>query len=52
MYLVQIKKIIRKTKRSGYVVAHGKSSKVFGLTIVNTSGDDILIDKHTSRKKK
>lgn len=52
MYLVQIKKIIRKTKRSGYVVMHGKSTKVLGITIVNTTGSDLLVDKHTTKPRK
>lgn len=49
MYLVQIRKIIRKTKRSGYFVAHGKTTRCEGLTIVNTAndGEKILVDRHT-----
>jgi len=48
--MLRIQKLNRPTKRSGYKLDAGKTTKVRGLTIVNTNSFPVFIDKY-SRKK-
>lgn len=56
--MVRIQRLRRPNKRSGYLLAPGKNTKVRGLYIVNQNKFPIFVDKYTrspvkkSRRKK
>lgn len=50
--MIQVKTLGRPTKRSGYALAPGKTTKVGGLTITNTSSKTVHIDRRTEKPRK
>ena len=43
--MLMIKKLKRPGKRSGYLLAPGKTTEVRGLTIINRNSFDVYVDK-------
>lgn len=50
--MVKIHKLVRPTKKSGYKLDPGATTKVRGVTIVNTNKFPVYIDKFTRKYKK
>lgn len=49
--MLKVQKLIRPNKRSGYVLEPGLTTKVRGLTIVNTNKFAVWVDKFTRKYK-
>lgn len=50
--MIRIQKLKRPTKRSGYVLRQGETTKVRGLTITNVSAGKVYVDKWTATHQK
>lgn len=50
--MIFIKKLDRPTKRSGYLLAVGKTTTVRGLVITNNSKNPVYVDKFCGYGKK
>lgn len=48
--MLRIQKLKRPTKRSGYALAPGKTTKVRGLIITNNMSVTVYVDKFTRKK--
>lgn len=50
--MIRVQKLKRPTKRSGYLLKQGETTKVRGLTITNVSAGPVWVDKFTRRVRK
>lgn len=50
--MIQIKRLVKPNKKSGYGLAPGKTTKVRGVTIINTTEDYLRIDTVKAATKK
>lgn len=49
--MINVKKLKRPTKKSGYPLAPGKATYVRGLRIVNQNSFTVYVDKYTPKRK-
>lgn len=51
--MLDIKKLVKPNKRSGFNLPVGESTKIRGLVVTNVSaGPRIFVDKYTPKKRK
>ena len=50
--MIRIQKLKRPTKRSGYELKPGDSTKVRGMVIVNNNKFSVYVDKFTRKPRK
>lgn len=48
--MINIKKLKRPRKKSGYPLEQGESTKVRGLQITNLTAGTVYVDKYTPKK--
>lgn len=50
--MIQIKRLSRPTKRSGFALEQGETTEVRGLTIVNRNAFTVYVDKVSPKPRK
>jgi hypothetical protein len=48
--MIKIQKLVRPYRTSGYALPPGETTEVRGLTVTNTNGFTVYVDKFTRRK--
>jgi hypothetical protein len=49
--MIRIHKLKRPTKRSGHPLEPGKTAKVKGITIINTTSQVVYVDRYSTKTK-
>jgi hypothetical protein len=49
--VINIKKLKRPNKKSGFALESGETTEIRGLTIVNRNSFPVYVDKYTTKKK-